>query len=227
MEYAYDVDFICDSLEKAQETVQIAAKVLEKFNLQFNQSKTDYTIYHKDTDRRKTKRLGTTQDEFAEYQRRKQLAKLALLKYRKIWKNRYINVKDKMTIYNVYVRSILLYNSSTWVANKSTNTKNDSFHRKQLRTCLDIRYHKIIKSCNLYNLTKQTPNSETVARSLKAHLRHVLIRQTPTRDILEYIVTARPVKKPSNPPNIIETYNKDLGTKEFRNWYTMALAKRL
>ena len=52
LEYAHDVDFI-DSLEKAQETHQIATKVLEKFNLQVNQSKTEYSIYHKDTDLRK------------------------------------------------------------------------------------------------------------------------------------------------------------------------------
>ena len=88
-------------------------KCHKKFNLQVNQSMTEYTIYHKDTDLIKTKKLGTKLDECAEYQRRKQLATMALLKYRKIWKNRYISLRDKMTIYIVYVRSILLYNSST------------------------------------------------------------------------------------------------------------------
>ena len=58
LEYANDLDFICDSLEKAQETVQIATKDLKKFNLPVNQSKTEYTIYHKDTDLRKTKKAG-------------------------------------------------------------------------------------------------------------------------------------------------------------------------
>ena len=40
LEYKDDVDFICESLEKAQETVQIATKDLEKFNFKVNQSKT-------------------------------------------------------------------------------------------------------------------------------------------------------------------------------------------
>ena len=92
--------------------------------------------------------------------------------------------------YYLYMRSILLFISSTWVANNPTYAKIDSFHRKQLRTCLDIRYPKVIKNCKLFNLTKQTPISETNARSRKAHLGHVLRRQTPKRDILEYIVTA-------------------------------------
>ena len=152
---------------------------------------------------------------------------MALLKYRQIWKNPYINVKDKMTIYSVYVRSILLYNSWTWVANTSANTKIESFHRKQLRTCLDVRYLKIINNFNLYNVTNQIPISGTTARSRKAHLGHVLRRHTPTIDILEHIVTAPPVKKPSKSPNIMKTYHRDLGTKGIRNWCTMALSRQM
>ena len=33
-----------------------------------------------------------------------------------IWRNPFINVKNRMTIYNVYVRPVLPYNSLTWVA---------------------------------------------------------------------------------------------------------------
>ena len=60
LEYAFEVDFICDSLEKALEIVKTATKVLNKFNLHVNQSETEYTIHHNDTDLRKTKKLGTT-----------------------------------------------------------------------------------------------------------------------------------------------------------------------
>ena len=78
-----------------------------------------------------------------------------------------------------------------------------------------------MKICNLYKLTKQKPISETIERSQKVHLGNVLRRQTATRDNLECIVTAPPVKKPSKPTNIIKTYNKHLGTNEFGNWHTM------
>ena len=51
-----------------------------------------------------------------------------------------------------------------------------------------------MKNCEVYNLTKRTPISETIARSQKTHLGHILKRRTPTRDILEYVLTAPPVK---------------------------------
>ena len=63
----------------------------------------------------------------------------------KEWRNRNIKVKDKIPIYNVYLRSILINNSSIWVANKSINAKIDSFYIKQLRT--SIREPRIYSNC--------------------------------------------------------------------------------
>ena len=66
------------------------------------------------TDLRKIKKLGTIFDEGAEISRLKHLTQIAMSKFRRIWKNKFINVKTKMCIYNVYATSILLYNCSTW-----------------------------------------------------------------------------------------------------------------
>ena len=70
------------------------------------------------------KKLGTILDEGAELSRRKHLADFALSRYRKLWKNTYIPTKkNKIKIYNFYVRSILLYSCSTWVAKKNEQRK--------------------------------------------------------------------------------------------------------
>ena len=54
-----------------------------------------------------------------EVNKRKQLAALAMFKYRKIRKNRFINASTKFKVHNIYVRSILRYNRSTWVTKKT------------------------------------------------------------------------------------------------------------
>ena len=96
LEYADDVDFLCDSEEEAKEILQIAKNLLMKHNLTINEAKTEIIKYTKDADLRKVKKLGTILVEAAEFKRRKQLAALAMIRYRKIWGNHYINIKNKM-----------------------------------------------------------------------------------------------------------------------------------
>ena len=50
-----------------------------------HESKTDKVRYTRDSDLRKIKKLGTTLDEGAEINSRKQIASLAIFKYRRIW----------------------------------------------------------------------------------------------------------------------------------------------
>ena len=96
LEYADDVDFLCDSEEEAKEILQIAKNVLMKYNLTINEAKTEIIKYTKDADLRKVKKRGTILVEVAEFKRRKQLAALAMIRYQKIWRNHYINIKNKM-----------------------------------------------------------------------------------------------------------------------------------
>ena len=131
-------------------------------------------------------------DEGAEISRRKHLAQLAMSKFRRIWKNKFINVKTKMCIYNVYVKSILLYNCSTWCSNGMIAKGLDSFHRRQLRACLDIHYPEIVKNEKLYHMTRQTPISDHIAKRRTAHLGHILRRNHPIREILYHIHSLPP-----------------------------------
>ena len=156
------MDFPFNSEDEVKKVIEVATKVLLRYNLLVNDSKTDVFRYHKDSEFRKTKKLGTILDEKAEINRSKHIAQLAMSKYRKIWKNKFINVRTKTKTYNVYVRSILLYNCLTWTVNKTINKQLDSFHCRQLRQSLDVRYPKIIKNDHLYDLTKEFPISEQI-----------------------------------------------------------------
>ena len=94
--------------------------------------------------------------------RRKQFSGLAMSKHSKIWRNRYISTRKKVNIYNSYVRSILTYNCSTWVSNKTIANSLNAFHRKQLRRCMNIYYPKIIKNDDLYAKTRAEPISDFI-----------------------------------------------------------------
>ena len=62
------------------------------------------------------------------------------------------------------MRSVLLYNCGTWALTKTDEEKLDSFHRKQLRRALGIRYPTKISNKSLYKKCKQTPISLLQAR---------------------------------------------------------------
>ncbi|XP_075241779.1 uncharacterized protein LOC142336722 [Convolutriloba macropyga] len=208
LEYADDVDFICSIQEEADEVCKVSADVLARYNLCVNHQKPEIFQYHKDTDLRKIKKLCTNLDEGAEISRRKHLAQLAMSKFRRIWKNKFINVKTKMCIYDVYVKSILLYNCSTWCSNGMMAMGLDSFHRRQLRACLDIHYPKIVKNEKLYHMTRQTPISDHIAKRRTAHLGHKLRRNHPIQDILYHINSFPP--KGRAKANILNSYEADL-----------------
>ena len=166
-----------------------------RYNLCVNHQKTEIFQYHKDTDLHKIKKLGTILDEGTEISRRKHLAQLAISKFRKILKNKLKILKTKMCIYNVYVKSILLYNSSTWCSNSMVVMGLDSFHRRQLRACLDIHYPNIVKNEKLYYMTRQTPISEHISKRKTTHLGHILRRDHIIRDIL-YRIHSLPKEEP-------------------------------
>ena len=113
------------------------------------------------------------------------------------------------------------------LSNTTIKNKLDSFHRRQLRQCLNVYYPKIIKNDHLYELTKQEKLSEFVAKRRVSHLGHIIRRNTPTRDTLHYITTLQPKPKCSSSANLTKTYRDDLGSPDFHNWLTRALARRL
>ena len=145
-------------------------------------------------------------DQGAEKSRRKHLAQFALAKYRKIWENKFISARRKIRIYNVYVRSILLYNCWT-LRNNLTISKNlDAFHRKLLRKILGINYPKIVKIDRLYAITKEISIAEHIETRWKAHFGHILRRNYPIRRIF-YNIKKLPPKGRAK-ANILKTYSQ-------------------
>ena len=90
------------------------------------------------------------------------------------------NVKSKSW---TIVKSILLYNCSTWISNKTISQSFDAFHRKQLRRCLNIHYPKVIKNEDLYNKTGEVPISDIIKQRRTRYLGHTLRIPYSARDI--------------------------------------------
>ena len=63
----------------------------------------------------------------------------------KIWrKKKLTKLTTRVKLYETLVQSILLYNAGTWGMSKTDEKNIDSFHRRQLRQVLGIKWlHKI------------------------------------------------------------------------------------
>ncbi|GFR81288.1 endonuclease-reverse transcriptase [Elysia marginata] len=72
------------------------------------------------------------------------------------------------------MKSILLYNCGTWSLTKQEEHKVSTFHRRQLRTILNIKYLTLIKSNALYQKTGETPISLTILEAGWRLFGHIL-----------------------------------------------------
>ena len=110
--YADDVDFIGQdyvNINEIQET-------LHKYQLKVNKDKTEFTALSKK--RRKlenAKKVGSLIVDLEDVERRKQLSTAALNKLYHVWvKGNKLKTTTKIKLYKSLVKSILLYNCSTW-----------------------------------------------------------------------------------------------------------------
>ena len=87
------------------------------------------------------------------------------------------NQAELLSYYNTLVRSVLLYKCSTWALTKTDEEKLDSFHRKQLRRVLGIRYPTKISNKSLYKKCEQTLISVEVLQARWRLFGHVLRRE--------------------------------------------------
>ena len=132
----------------------------------------------KDETWRKTKKVGSLIGDEEDIERRKQLATAALNKMEKVWiRGDRVSKKRKIKLYRALVKSILTYNCGTWGVTKATEHKLDTFHRKQLRRILGIRYPTVITNKQLYKKTGERPISETMRTARWRLLGHILRRE--------------------------------------------------
>ena len=71
---------------------------------------------------------------------------------------------------------VLTYNCGTWALTKTEEEKLDSFHRKQLRKILGIKYPVIITNKSLYQKCNETPLSLQILESRWRLFGHILRR---------------------------------------------------
>ena len=164
--YADDVDFI--SLIKHKDIKKVS-EILKKFNLLVNNDKTEYTTLSRKKSKqeeewRKVKKVGSLLGDEEDIERRKQLATVAMNKLQLIWIKNQVNQKTKMKLYRALVKSILLYNCSTWGVTQSIEQKLDAFHRRQLRRVLNIKYPTKISNKKLCKKKQKQKKSYSQAQ---------------------------------------------------------------
>ena len=154
-EYSDDCDFADEDLESLRSFLPQVREVLAEWNLQVNESKTEFTTVYlaqqKDKDQagqpiannepwRSSKSLGSLLCTEKDITRRRILAESAFKKFEKIWlSGKKISLDRKLRLYDAQVVSVLLYNSNSWSPTKATLNKIDTLHRRHLRAILNIK----------------------------------------------------------------------------------------
>ena len=114
----------------------------------------------------------------------------------------------RLRLYNAIVLPTLLHNCETWDLPISVLTRLDTFHRRQLRALLGIRYPAIISNKDLYLRTKSRPLKEIVHHRRLRMAGHV------------------PRMEPSTPPQLPmwNYYQKDVRRSQGRPKTTLAMS---
>ena len=177
--YADDYDFTTDDEETKSMVIRDVSKILASGNLQVNDTKTEViTLKRSNNDTegwQKIKKLCSLLGDKEDIKNRKRLANIAFTKPECIWlSRRNIFIQRRSKLYSMLIKSILLYNCGTWGMTIQDEQQLDSFHRKQLRQMLNIRWPHKIRNKKLFERTNLKPVSNGVTRSRWNLLGHIL-----------------------------------------------------
>ena len=96
IEYADDVDFICQNDENIQTLIKTVEEVFSKYQLELNKDKTEtMELDPKEPRIEKIKKLGSYMEDGEDINNRKRLSWMAMAKYNDIWKNPYNKIPQK------------------------------------------------------------------------------------------------------------------------------------
>ena len=178
--------------------IREVSKILLSGNLQVNDTKTEViTLKRSNNDPEewgKIKKLGSLLGDKEDIKNRKRLANIAFTKLECIWlSRRNISIQRRVKLYNMLVKSILLYNCSTRGMTIQGEQQLDSSHRKQLRRILNIRWPHKIRNKKLYEKTNSKPVSIEVTRRRWNLLGHILRldKETPGRKSMKFMFEER------------------------------------
>ena len=150
---------------------------------------------------RKCKLLGSMLDTKEHIQRRKIITISPMKENSHVYNSKYMTLSQKIRHFRVFAECmIFLYNCELWTPTKTINDSIDSFHRRQLRYALGIKYPRVITNQQLFDVTKCEPWSIVTERRRLSWLGHMmrLNPETPARQSFKEAL--RPVKrKPGRP----------------------------
>ena len=173
--YADEVDFV------GQEYVNIneIQETLHKYQLKVNKDKTEFTALSKnEEDWKNAKKVGSLIGDLEDVERRKQLSIAALNKLYHVWvKGNKLKTTTKIK-YKSLVKSILLYNCSTWTLTLAEEEKINAFHQKQLKKVLNFKFPVKITNKPLYKKCQEKPLSLQILKARWNLFGHILRRDS-------------------------------------------------
>ena len=173
---------------------------LKKRNLKINPEKTEkYRITRNgDTEWKQCKYVGSLLGTNEDINRRTSLVHRAFNCLHSIFKNKTLNLKLKLRIFQALIESVFLYNSECWGLNKKQEERINITQRKFLCNILGIRWHKNnwISNEKLYEKTQQQEWSTKIAHRRLRFFGHVarLPNNAPAK--LALYESIRKTKKP-------------------------------
>ena len=226
MIYADDYDHLTTEERKQKQFIDRAPNILRKYNLDVNETKTEKTTLrrHKHDKKNKTTnepwrdtiKLGSKLGDREDMKHRRNLAAGSLNKMESILKRRgVVRIQKKLQLYHALVKSVLLYNCGTWGMSGKDEKDMNSFHRRQLRRVLGIKYPTTMKNKTVYKQTNTRPISVDITRARWKLFGHILRMKenTPARLAMKYFFQIPPGAKKfkgRKRTTIVTTINNDI-----------------
>ena len=190
-QYADDISQIATKEQHINNTLEAYPTKLAERGLLINQEKTEqYTISRTgNQDWKKCKLLGTLLDTTEKIKNRKTQAIAAAKSLKPILENRKIWTSTKSRIFDTYISSIFLYNSSTWTITETQEKQIAAFQRKMIRiNVLSVKWPKKISNDETYRITKIKPWSIKIKKQRLSWFGHVarMDPNTPAKKALKY-----------------------------------------
>ena len=226
MIYADDYDNLTTDINKRDKFLEKAPNLLRNENLKVNDGKTEKSVLkrfkhdkkNKTTNEpwRETVKLGSKLGDREDMKNRRELAAGAMNQMDEILRrHKMVKISKRLKLYNALVRSVLLYNCCTWGMSTKDEKEMDSFHRRQLRRVMGIKYPTTMRNTAVYERTKTKPLSVDITKSRWKMLGHILRKNEkhPARIAMKYFFLV-----PANVPKfrgrkrttIVTTINRDI-----------------
>jgi hypothetical protein len=177
--YADDLDLIASDPGILETTLQRMIPIFGKYNLRINENKTERKTFDSSLQSSSNyKKLGSSMDMSSDVVRRIQLAQTAYRSMWKVWNSRHVPIKIKLQLYEVSIKSLLMYNIASTYFTETQIVKLESAHRYHLRGILGIFYPEVISNVALYKRAGVPPLRCDVAKARLQFLRKMLLKPT-------------------------------------------------